>query len=211
MPIRVLLGDPHQMLREGLRSCLTTDGQIEIVAEAGDGAEAVRLAETVPMDVAVLATTLPRLSGLDAIERIRKDCGYIRCIALSNDGGGSEIERAMQTGASGFVLKTGGCDKLREAIRLVHSGRCYVAPDATQHLVDAFHAGGSAGIVSLTTREREVLQLIAEGGSSKEIAVKLGVSVRTVDSHRSRLMQKLDIHKTASLVRLAIRERLVAA
>ncbi len=207
----ILLADAHRMCREGIRLLLAKRGDLEIV-EAGDGEEALRLVSELPVDVAVLETALPKRTGIDVIEVIRKEHQRTRCIALTTTRRRREVEQAMRTGAAGCVVKSDSIEELIEAIDVVRSGKYYFSPSITQHLVDAIASPAASpgdGISLLTNRERQVLQQIAEGRTSKEIAAELGVSTKTVDSHRSRLMQKLDIHKASALVRFAIEEGLV--
>ena len=212
MSTRILLADSHRMFREGIKEILERHGY-QVVAECEDGEQAVSQAFETPIDVAILETQLPRLSGIDAIEQIRKDRKETRCIALSSSHGHHEVELALRMGASGYVVKSSPVRELLDALEVVKSGRSYLSPSVTQHLVDAIsdpRGSATESIHALTRREREVLQHIADGQTSKEIAADLGVSIKTIDSHRARLMQKLDIHKASALVRFAIQNGLVS-
>lgn len=213
MRTSILLADDHRIVREGLRRILEAEGRFQVVAEASDGEEAVKLAEQLHPDVCVLDIWMPRLSGIDAIRRIQKNRNGTRCLALSMHEGRGYVEEALRAGASGYVVKTAAADQLVDAIETVRAGRSYLSPQVAQQVVEAIARPGEPGSSSLSTltgREREVLQLIAEGNSSKEIAELLGVSLKTVESHRANLMDKLDLHKVSMLVRFAIRAGLVA-
>lgn len=214
MTIRVLVCDGHRMFREGLKSLLDGCGDIEVVEGAADGDAALLAIAGGAIDVAVVDMQLPPSSGIRTIERIRAIPSAPACVALSSRGSRMELERALSSGATAFLHKTCAAQELIEAIRVVSSGRCYVPPGMAQDLIAALgrcEGTNATGMVGLTVREHEVLELIAEGHSSRQIARQLGVSTRTVDSHRARLMGKLGVCKTASLVRFAVREGLIAA
>ena len=213
MTTTILLADDHRIIREGLRQLINSNDALEVIAEADDGEEAVRLAETAQPDLAIMDIWMPRLSGIDAIRRIASKARVTRCIALSMHDSRTYVEEALRAGASGYVVKSSAAEDLFEAITAVRAGRSYLSPAVAQQVVEAITRPGdqSASAASaLTGREREVLQLIAEGHSSKEIAGLLGVSLKTIESHRANLMEKLNIHKVSSLVRFAIRSGLVA-
>lgn len=214
MTIRVLVCDAHRMFREGLKSLLEACGDIEVVESAADGEAALLAIGSGAIDVVVVDTQLPPSSGIRTIERIRSCPSAPPCVALSSRGSRMEPGRAMSSGASAFLHKTCTADELIEAIRVVSSGQCYVPPVVAEDLIGALgrsEHGNATGVVNLTAREREVLELIADSHSSRQIARQLGVSTRTVNSHRARLMGKLGVCKTASLVRFAVREGLIAA
>jgi DNA-binding NarL/FixJ family response regulator len=213
METTILLADDHRIVREGLRKILETREDFSIVGEAADGEEAVRLSTEKHPDVVVMDIWMPRLSGIDAIRRILKSRNGTRCIALSMHQGRNYVEEALRAGASGYVVKSSAGEDLISAIDAVRSGRSYLSSAVAQQVVEAIthpDEPGGSNVAALTGREREVLQLIAEGYSSKEIAQMLGVSLKTVESHRANLMDKLNIHKVSSLVRFAIRSGLVA-
>jgi two-component system response regulator NreC len=213
MSTGILLADHHRIVREGVRRILEQREDFTVVGEAADGESAVRQVEEKKPDIAIVELLMPRLSGVEAIRRIVK-LGRTRCVVLSAHQSRRHVQDALHAGACGYVLKDVSSNQLLEAIDVVRFGRFFFSPDVTQYVVDA--ATGSAagrldsGLPSLTNREREVLQLIAEGLSTKEIAACLGVATRTADSHRGRLMEKLGIHKASGLVRFAIREGLVS-
>lgn len=214
MSVRVLLADGHEMFRQGICEVFARGGEVEVVAQAGTGEEALRAIQTGVIDVAVIDTALIDGPGIELIRKVAAEHPRTRCIALSPVSSRFEFDRAMRAGAVGFGVKANRLEELRTAILAVHSGRCFVSPAVAGHLVHALNEGADTmgpTPLALTRRERDVLRLVADGRSSREIATSLGVSKRTVETHRSRLMAKLDIHKTASLVRFAVREGLVGA
>jgi len=208
MTIRVLLADDHLIVRQGLKALLAREG-FEIVAEAENGREALRLAQTHHPDVAVLDLTMPGLNGIDAGREIMQTCPATKILLLTQHAEEPYVTSAMRAGLHGYVLKEQAASDLVHAIREVHRGRTYLSAALSQVLVGAFREQAGMRPDPLTLREREVLQLVAEGQSSKEIAQTLGISAKTAESHRSRIMAKLGVHETASLVRYAIRHHLV--
>ena len=213
MATRILLADTHLMVREGVRRILEQHEGFSVVSEVSDGVDALRKIEGQRPDVAVLEFTLPRLSGVEVIRQVARRCST-RCLILSNGHTQNGIREVLRSGAAGYLLKSAPASQLLEAIETVQQGKFYFSPDVATHVVQAATSHNSFGgydLCRLTGREREVLQLVAEGMSTKEIGTSLGVSTRTADSHRARLMNKLGIHKVAPLVRLAIREGLVEA
>jgi len=213
-PTSILLADEQRMVREGIRCLLESHRDFQVVAEVGDGREAVRTAFEKKPDVVLIELQLPRLSGLEAIRYIRKENEATRCIVVSAHGSRSQVKEALLAGATGYVPKSSASKELVDAIESVRSGRPYLAHTVAEHVVNAITSAqpGVAGdAADLTCREREVLQLITEGLSTKEIAHELGISVKTVQTHRANLMHKTGVHKAPSLVRYAIREGLVSA
>jgi len=212
MQTTILVADDHQIVRQGLKRLLSKRGDFSIVAEASDGEEAVEMANRQRPDVVLMDISMPRLSGIDATRRIAAD-GNSKVLALSMHDTQSYVEEALRAGASGYVHKNASAEDLFSAIDAVRIGESYLSPTVTQQVVDAIARPGerpSSAISALTQREREVLTLIADGLSSKEIASQLGVSLKTIESHRANLMDKLDIHKVSGLVRFAVRAGLVA-
>jgi two-component system response regulator NreC len=210
MPIRVLLADDHAMFIQGLKSLLEHEGVV-VVGEALDGREAVRLAEKHTPDVAVLDLTMPLLNGLDAAREIRKVSPNTKLIILTRHTEEQYIVEGLRIGVNGFLLKTKASAILLQAIKEVSSGALYVSHALSPSVIQTYLAREELPTSPLSGREREVLQLIAEGESMKEIAARLGISVKTIETHRMRLMDKLDIHETAGLVRYAIRKGIIEA
>jgi len=210
----IVVVDDHQIVREGLVKLLEEREEFHVVGQAGDGEEAVEIVLEKQPDVVLMDVRMPRLSGVDATRRILKRGSEAKVVILSTHDGRNHVEQALRAGAAGYLVKTCSFDELLSAIGAVQTGASYLSPAVTRQVVDAIARPGDSvpsGAAMLTDREREVLQLIAEGLSSKEIAPVLGVSLKTVDSHRSNLMDKLDIHKVSGLVRYAIRMGLVEA
>jgi DNA-binding NarL/FixJ family response regulator len=208
MPTRVLLADDHQLVRESVRALLEKHG-IEVLADVGDGREALALAERLRPDVAVLDLAMPHLNGLDCARQMRRASPSTKIVLLTMHREGQYLTEALRAGVSGFLLKTQLAQDLVRAIAEVQRGGICLSPLLSQALVDASLGKAPPSVELLTPREREVLQLVCEGSTSKEVAATLGVSVRTAESHRARIMQKLDIHEIAGLVRYAIRHGLV--
>lgn len=207
--IRVLLADDHVLVREGLRALLAKEEDIQVVAEAGDGREALHLAQEARPDVAALDLSMPLLNGLEAARQIAAWERGPRVILLTVHAEDRYVLEALRVGVRGYVLKRQAAADLVRAIREVSSGGVYLSPGISSTVVEAIRSPRSVPEEPLTAREREVLQLVAEGKTTKEIAVLLGVSVKTADAHRTRLMQKLDIHDIASLTRYAIRQGMI--
>ena len=211
--IRVLIADDHAVVREGIRRVLETDGGFEVVGEAVDGMRAVALARELKPDVVVLDLSMPGLSGFEAAERIRWTVPEARILVLSIHEHDEYVTRSSSAGANGYLRKDSSPAELREAVRAVAQGPGFYVSE--QQSCPASHAGtgevaeGAPGLASLTCRERDVLTEIARGHSNKEIAARLNISVRTVESHRESLMRKLGIHGAAGLTRLAVIHGLV--
>ena len=210
MPASVLLADDHQILRQGVRVLLERSG-FEVTGEASDGHEAVEMASRLKPDVAVLDYVMPGLNGRDAAVKIQQVSKNTKTIMLTMRTEREYVLDAMRSGLSGYVLKSQAAADLATAIREAMRNSIYLSPKISAAIVDACRTGGQAPQDPLTPREREVLQLIAEGKTTKEVAVALGLSVKTADTHRAKLMRKLKIHQTAGLVRYAIRQGLVTA
>ena len=208
MPIQVLLADDHLIVRQGLKALLEREG-FTVVGEAVDGHEAVRLAQALHPDVAVLDLAMPLLNGLDTAREILRISPRTRTILLTMHPEDHYIFEALRAGIEGYVLKTQAAEDLVRAIREVFRGMIYLSPGVSRAVVQAYLTKADLPPDSLAPRERQVLQLVAEGKTTKEIAVLLGISVKTAESYRSRIMQKLDIHETAGLVRYAIRRGLI--
>jgi len=208
MSVRILLVDDHHMIREGLRSLVEKDTKYEIVGEADDGREAVDIAAKVRPDVVIMDVAMPNLNGVEATRRILRDAPDTKVIALSIHTDRQYVGRMLEAGASGYVLKDNAFEALSTAIETVLSGRTYLCPKVAAVVVDSYvrrPAEGEDAVTKLTPREKEVLQLIAEGHSTKEIAFNLNVSVKTIETHRRNIMEKVDIHSVAALTKFAVR------
>jgi two-component system response regulator NreC len=208
MSTRILLADDHVIVRQGFRALLEREG-LEAVAEAGDGQEAVRLAGDVRPDVAILDFAMPRLNGLDTAKEIRRCSPKTRIILLTVHTEDRYVLEALHAGVDGYVVKTQAAADLVQAIREIGRNAIYLSPSISRAVVEAYFDKVAPPGDLLSSRERQVLQLVAEGKTTKEIAGLLGISTKTADSHRSRIMRKLNIHDTAGLVRFAIRRGLV--
>ncbi len=208
MALQILLSDDHLIVRQGLKALLEREG-FQVVAEAADGHEAVRLAKELHPDLAILDLTMPLLNGLDAAREILQVSPKIQTILLTMHTEDHYILEALRAGVRGYVLKSRAASELIQAIQEVSKGGVYMSSGVSQTVVQAFLAKTQLPPDVLTSRERQVLQLVAEGKTTKEIAVVLGISVKTAESHRTRIMSKLGIHETANLVRYAIRQGLV--
>lgn len=208
--IRVLLADDHALVRAGLRSLLDRVSDIEVVGEAADGHEAVALARTMTPDVMLMDIAMPGLNGLEAAARIRDELPDVRIILLSMHANEEYVMRALKIGVSGYLLKDAAAPELVIAIRTVMGGGTHLSPGVSSVLVEDYARRIGGGSRGLTPRQLDILRRIAEGASTKETAFALGISVKTVESHRSHIMKRLDLHDVASLVRYAIRAGLVS-
>lgn len=208
MPYRILLADDHGVVREGLKNVLVKEG-FEIVGEASNGREAIEMAKKLQPDVVVLDFSMPELNGIDAAREIQSESLRTKAILLTMYKEDQYVLEALRAGVKGYVLKTqAGADVVR-AIRSVLHGETYLSPAISESIVKTALSSSDLFSDPLTPREREILQLIAEGKTNKEISQQLDMSVKTVESHRRNLMVKLDIHETASLVRHAIKIGLI--
>jgi two-component system response regulator NreC len=207
MPTRILLADDHVIFRQGLRSLLEQAG-MAVIGEASDGQEALRIAHARRPDVAVLDIAMPHLNGLETARRLRETMPQTKSVVLTMHTEDPYVLEALQAGVVGYVLKTQAAMDLVQAIHEVLQGAIYLSPRVAHAVVQAYLTKADLPPDPLTSREREILQRIAEGQTTKEIAQRLGLSVKTVESHRLRMMRKLDIHETATLVRYAIRRGL---
>ncbi len=208
MPIRIVLADDHVLVRQSLRSLLERE-QFQVVAEASDGQEVVRLSESLHPDIAVIDISMPILNGIEAVRELGRSCPKTKAILLTQHEEDQYIREALAAGVKGYVLKNQAASDLVHAIQQVSRGQFYLSPGVSRAVVEAYRTKTDSPADPLTGRERQVLQLIAEGKSTKDAASLLGISVKTAESHRMRLMQKLDIHETASLVRYAVRRGLI--
>ena len=212
--MRVLLADDHSIVRRGMRSLLDTDPSIEVVAEASDGLEALKLCEEHHPDLLILDIAMPKLNGIEVAARAQKMQPPPRAIMLSMHVDESYVMRSIHAGAHAYLLKDATDDDLLPAIRAVAAGKSFFSPAVSGLLVDEYmqqlqERGLTDSYDLLTDREKQVLQLLAEGRSNKEVAAMLDVGVSTVETHRSNLMQKLNLHSTAEIVLYAVRKRLI--
>jgi len=213
VPLTIVLADDHQLVRGGVRSLLESLPGVKIVGETGDGREALDLIEKHRPDVILLDITMPGLSGLEVAARVGAISPRTKVVILSMHAGETYVAQALRAGIAGYLLKDSAIAELEMALEAVSRGETYLSPAVTGRVVTSFLSGQGppAGpLEGLTSRQREVLQLIAEGRSSKEIAAQLGVAVKTIETHRTQIMERLDIHDIAGLVRFAIRVGLVS-
>ena len=208
MPIRIVLADDHVLVRQGLKSLLERE-HFQVMAEASDGQDAVRQIETHHPDLAILDISMPTLNGIDAARSLARSAPKTKIILLTQHEEEQYIHEALEAGVKGYVLKNQVANDLIHAIRQVCRGEFYLSPGISRAVMEAYRSKSERPADPLTVRERQVLQLIAEGKSTKDTASVLGISVKTAESHRMRLMQKLNIHETASLVRYAVRRGLI--
>jgi two-component system, NarL family, nitrate/nitrite response regulator NarL len=209
--IRVLLADDHPVVRKGLSSCLAQVPQVEIIAEATNGQEALRKAKELSPDIVLMDIDMPLLNGLTAADILRKENPGIKVLILSMHNDSDYVMRILQSGARGYVLKGAPTEELMNAIETIRGGDTYFSQDVARLALNQFVRGQGEGphTSQISAREREVLIAIAEGLSNKEIACRLGVGVRTVETHRERIMRKLNIHSIAGLTKFAIAKGLV--
>lgn len=208
MATRVLLADDHVVVRESLKSLLEGAG-IQVVAQASNGQEALRMAESLMPEIAVLDISMPVLNGLDALRAIRVASPRTLIILLTQHDEAQYVAEALEAGVKGYVLKTQVANDLIQAIRQVGRGEVYLSPQISAAVMEAYNPKIEKRRDPLTPREKQVLQLIAEGKTTRDLASVLGISVKTAESHRTRLMQKLNIHDTATLVLYAVRRGIV--
>jgi len=212
---RVLVADDHALVRQGIRSLLAEVPDLEIVAEASDGREAVMLVDQLRPDIAIIDISMKELSGIEAIAQVRRKAPATLIIALSMFGEERYVTRAVRSGAKAYVLKDSSGEDLLQAIRAVQSGQSFFSPSVAKIMLDAYSRGLDGVVVEdkyelLTDREREIYQMLAEGKTNKIIADELGLKMHTVETHRLRVMNKLDVHNMAQLVLSAVRRGVVA-
>jgi DNA-binding NarL/FixJ family response regulator len=212
MNVRILLVDDHKMMRDGLRTILERRSDFEVVGEAEDGHAAIALVPQVTPDVIVMDVGMPRMNGIEATRRIRRESPDARVVALSTHSDKRYVQNMITAGAAGYVLKEAASDDLLRAVDAVARGEHYLSPQITGVMFDTLRGRVSQDTTPayalLGTREREVLQLLAEGLTSKEIAKRLNLSTKTVETHRRNISQKLDLHSIAVLTKFAVREGL---
>jgi DNA-binding NarL/FixJ family response regulator len=210
--MRVMLAEDHALVRAGIRALLDTLPNVSVVAEAGDGREAMQLAREHSPDVVLMDISMPLMNGLEAAERMSKELPDVRVIIVSMHANEEYVWHALRTGAAGYLLKGANASELETALAAVARGETYLSPSVSKSVTEYMqHVDAEpTSLGRLTPRQREVLQLIAEGQTNREIATLLGISIKTVETHRSQLMETLDIHDVAGLVRFALRVGLIA-
>lgn len=212
MKIRVLVADDHTIVRQGLVSVLEDCGECEIVAQAGDGLEAVEKTLELRPDVVILDLTMPRLSGLEAARRIHEELPSSKVLVLTVHDEEEYVVPVVRAGAAGYLVKDSAASELLDAVRALHAGQGYFGPQPSRILADQYRRPDrdpEDPYGSLTPREREAFHLVVEGLTTKEVAKELGISVKTAENHRTRAMDKLGVHNTAELVRYAAKKGLL--
>jgi len=207
--IRILLADDHAVVRQGFKMILDAQPDMEIVGQAANGREAVDLAEQLRPDVVVMDVAMPELNGIEATRRLASSVPHARVVALSMHKDSVYVREILRAGARGYLLKDSGAADLVAAIHAVASGESYLSPSVSNAVLDDYRRHATNPIDLLTSREREVLQLLAESKTNKEIAGVLNLSVYTVEAHRGRIMEKLNLHSIAELVLFAVRNGLI--
>lgn len=211
--IKLLLVDDHPVVRKGIASCLTQHEHLQIIGEAADGREALKKARELNPDIILMDIDMPHMNGLAVTDLLRKELPKIKVLILSMHSNTDYVLRIIQSGARGYVLKDAGTDELLKAIDSINNGEAFFSPEVARAALNQYVKGSgnvNAQVTQLTNREREVLVHIADGLSNKEIASQLGVGVRTVETHRERIMRKLNIHSVAGLTKFAISQGLVS-
>jgi len=214
-PIRVLLADDHTLIRAGLRMVVTSQPDLTVIGEANDGREAVAMAEKLKPDVVVMDIGMPSLNGIEACRQINDSLPHTRVVMLSMHSDEGYVLRALKAGAKGYLLKDSAEADLANAIRAVVAGKSFFSPAVGKVLLEDYlrkleRTGAEDSFGLLSPREREVLQLVAEGKSSKEVANLLGLSVYTIETHRAKVMQKLNLHNIPELILYAVRKGVIS-
>jgi two-component system nitrate/nitrite response regulator NarL len=209
--IRVLLVDDHPVVRKGLWSCLGHRDNLKIVGEAADGEEALRQVRELAPDVVLMDINMPRMDGLAVAETLRRDAPNVKVLILSMYSNREYVLRIVRAGAGGYVLKDAPPDDLARAVEAVYRGEAFFSPPVARIALSQVSGGDPTGpLAPLTNRERDVLLLVAEGKSNKQVALRLGIGVRTIETHRERIMQKLNIHSVAGLTKFALANGLIS-
>jgi len=213
-PLRILIADDHTLVRQGLRKILESQPGWEVIAEAGDGREAVQQTLDLQPDVVIIDIAMPRLNGVEALQQIERRAPQTRVLVLSMYADQAYVTRAVRSGAAGYLLKDSADVDLIQAIAAVSEGQSFFSPAVARVLLDEYvrqlsERGVADRYDTLSEREREVFQLVAEGHSNKEIAALLHISPTTVETHRARIMEKLDVHSTAEIVLSAVRRGII--
>lgn len=209
-----MIAEDHPILREGLRALLSADNDLQIVGEAGCGRDAIRLARELSPDLVIMDLSMPGMSGLDAIREIKKQCPQTQILVLTLHEAEEYVLESLQAGANGYLVKASTHQELLTAVKSVLTGKTYLSPEIQEKVVTAYLRGGEptanfSRLDALTTRERQVLKLVAEGHTNRVIADYLFLSVKTVEKHRANLMKKLDLHNASTLTAFAIENGLL--
>ncbi len=211
--IKILLADDHTILRDGIRALINSESDMQVIAEAEDGYSAVRLTRDLEPDVIIMDIAMPRLNGLEATRQIKRDSPKVKILILSMHENEEYIRQVLASGAMGYILKDAASKDLLGAIRSVYNGEMVLSPAITRLVIEDYLRWGDLQLQDnadiLTQREREILQLIAEGHTNKQIAEILCISVKTVQAHRGNLMSKLDLHDRSELIKYAIRKKII--
>jgi len=207
--IRVLLADDHEVVRQGFAMLLGSQPDMEVVGQAADGREALELARELRPNIVVMDVTMPNLGGVEATRRIHEELNGVRVVALSMHSDSVYVREILRAGADGYLLKASSGADLIQAVRAVSNGEGFLSPAVSHTVLDDYRKQAKAPIDLLTAREREVLQLVAEGATNKDVARKLGISVYTAEGYRSRIMEKLNLHSAGEIVRFAMRSGLI--
>lgn len=214
-PLRIVLAEDHTLVRAGLRTLLHQLDRVTVVGEAADGREAVELAKAHKPDMILMDISMPGLNGIDATRQVKKELPGVRVVILSMHSSEEHVMQALRAGASGYLLKESAPLELELALQAVGSGETYLSPPISRQVIEGYMQRVADttqdALATLSVRQREILQLVAEGNSSKEIARRLDLSVKTVETHRAQLMDRLQIRDVAGLVRFAIRTGLISA
>ena len=215
MKISVMLADDHSVVREGLKALLEKEDDIQITAQAGSGREAITVCRDKKPEIILMDITMGDMNGIDATKQLKQEMPEVKVIALSMHSDVRFVSSMFEAGASGYLIKESPSSEVANAIRKVHGGEIYLCSDIQKHVVEDYARRMGEGVFEmespLSSREREVLQLLAEGKNSKEIASELHLSVKTIETHRQHIADKLDIHNLADLTKYAIREGLTTA
>ncbi|OGT79757.1 MAG: DNA-binding response regulator [Gammaproteobacteria bacterium RIFCSPLOWO2_02_FULL_61_13] len=213
MPIRIVLADDHALVRQGVRALLAAIADFEVVGEAANGREALKLIRALAPEVALMDISMPELNGLDATAHALREQPHLKVIIVSMHATEAYVLEALRAGAAGYLLKDADADELERAIRAVARGERYLTPSVSHHVIERFmraeRGEQTPEAEALSPRQREVLQLVAEGRGTREIADRLNLSVKTIETHRAQLMQRLEIYDVAGLTRYALRIGLI--
>lgn len=208
-PIKILVADDHAVVRQGFRRILEAQQDLQVVGEAANGREAIRLAQELRPDLVLLDVSMPELNGVEATRRLKESSQYVKVLVLSMHKDHVYVREALRAGALGYLLKDCSEDELVGAVRTVAGGEAYLSPQVSGAVLADYRKHVTDPIDLLSSREREVLQMLAEGKTNKEVAVALNLSVHTVDAHRGRIMEKLNLHSIGEMVRFAMRSGIV--